>query len=149
MTCMETQEQVSRFIDDELSEQERGSMFGHLASCRDCQEFLSDSLRLRSGIGEEKEAMRTPVSTWDQAKAKIVSSTPSSISRLRWIPSRRVSLPLPIAAVLAFFLIVATAVITFSTIEVGEEPAPKEVILISLPMVEVQGYRLPNQPIQQ
>ena len=149
MTCMETQEQASRFIDGELSEQERGSMFGHLASCPDCQEFFSDSLRLRSGIGEEKEAMRTPVPTWDQAKAKIVSSAPSSTSRLRWIQSRRVSLPLPIAAVIAFFLIVASAVVTFSTTEGGREPAPKEVILISLPIVEVQGYRLPNQPIQQ
>lgn len=149
MTCMETLEHVSQFIDGELSEQERPAMFGHLASCPTCQEFLSDSLRLRSGIGEEKEAMRAPVSTWDQAKAERVSSAPSPTSRLTWIRLRRVSLPLPIAAVIAFLLIAASAVVTFSTLEGGNEPVPKEVILISLPMVEVQGYRLPNQPIQQ
>ena len=149
MTCMETQEHVSQFIDGELSEQEKGSMFSHLATCRACQEFLGDALRLRSGIGEEKELMRTPVSTWDQAKVKRVSSAPSPTSRLTWIRLRRVSLPLPIAAVIAFFLIAASAVVTLSTLEGGNEPAPKEVILISLPMVEVQGYRLPSQPIQQ
>ena len=149
MTCMETQERISQFIDGELSEQEKGPMFVHMASCSTCQEFLSDALRLHSGIGEEKEAAHAPVSTWGQANAKLISPNLFSTSPSLWIRSRRVSLSFPIAAVLALFLIAASAVVTFSTTEGGREPAPKEVILISLPMVEVQGYRLHSQPIQQ
>ncbi len=124
-------------------------MFVHMASCSTCQEFLSDTLRLHSGIGEEKEAAHAPVSTWGQANAKLISPNLFSTSPSLWIRSRRVSLSFPIAAILALFLIVTSAVVTFSAIEEGREPAPKEVILMSLPTVEVQGSRLPNQPIQQ
>jgi anti-sigma factor RsiW len=146
---METQEHVSQFIDGELSEQERPAMFGHLASCPTCQEFLSDSLRLRSGIGEEKETVRTPAASWGQAGPISTSPDFLSTSRPPWLRSRRVSLSFPIAAVLALFLITASAVVTISTREGGKQEAPSEVILISLPTVEVQDSRLPNQHAQQ
>lgn len=149
MTCMETQERLSRFIDDELSGHERPPMFDHLASCPTCQEFLSDALRLRSGIGEEKEIASIPAPTGGQARADVTSPGFFSISRSPWMRSRRISLSFPIAAVLVLFLIAASAVVTISTVEEGSETAPKEVILISLPTVEVQGSRLPNRPVQQ
>lgn len=143
MTCMETQERVSRFIDDELSDHERPPMFSHLASCPTCQEFLSDALRLRLEIGEEKEMASIPAPMWGQVGAKVTSPGFFSTSWSSWMQSRRVSLSFPIAAILALFLIVASAVVTISTVGEGSEAVPKEVILISLPTVEVQGYYLP------
>lgn len=140
---METQERLSRFIDDELSGHERPPMFGHLASCPTCQEFLSDALRLRSEIGEEKDMANIPAPTRGQTGAKATPPDFFATSRSPWIRSRRVSLSFPIAAVLALFLIAASAVVTMSTVKEGSETAPKEVILISLPTVEVQGYYLP------
>ncbi|MBI3110768.1 MAG: zf-HC2 domain-containing protein [Ignavibacteriales bacterium] len=146
---METQEQASRFIDDELSDHERPPMFSHLASCPTCQKFLSDTLRLRSEIGEEKEMAGIPVPARGQAGTKAIPPDFFATSRSPWMRSRRVSLSFPIAAVLALFLIAASAVLTISTVEQEREAAPKEVILISLPTVEVQGSRLPSLPLQQ
>lgn len=149
MTCLETQEQISRYFDNELGDQEASAMFLHAGTCAQCREFFSDLIRLRDGLVNEKETQSVPAPLWSASGKRVSSSIPSAPPRAGWMRSRRVSLSFPIAAVLALFLIVASAVVTFSTIEGGRQPAPKEVILMSLPTVEVQGSRLPNQPIQQ
>lgn len=145
---MEIQEQISRFVDDELVKEEQPAMFSHMVSCTECQEFLQDALRLRSGLNHEKGEAPIPAAPGSQNSESLFPAF-FSFSRSRWIPSRRVSLSFPVAAVLALFLMAASAVVTLSTTGGADKKAPNEVILISLPPVEVQGTRLPDQPVQQ
>src|SRR3990172_486803 len=61
MTHDHFQEQISRLLDNDLREEESTSLFTHMASCRECQEFLRSCLRLRSGLAAD--SLPVPAST--------------------------------------------------------------------------------------
>lgn len=146
MTCLETQEQISRYVDHELGDQEAAVMFLHAGTCMQCREFFSELMLLQAGLADEKEVQRVPTPPWRAVGKRKPFPAASALPRSAWLRSRRVSLPLPVAAVLGLLLLVTSALITRATLVQSE---PKEVILMSLPTVEVQGYRLSNQPVQQ
>jgi anti-sigma factor RsiW len=139
MTCLEQEERISRYIDNELNERGAGLMFAHLAACSRCRSFMSELLWLRAELMNDKERQSSLLAMQDAETQRPVS-VPSTapVPRAGW-RSRRVSLSLPIAAVIAILLALTSALLTRASVET---PPPKEVILISLPTVEVQGYRL-------
>ena len=53
MTYDEYQEQVSQYIDGELSDGESERLFKHLSGCAECRSFLRSTLELRSKIHDE------------------------------------------------------------------------------------------------
>ncbi len=143
MTCLEHEEHISRYVDGELSEGESGSMFAHLTVCSHCRSFMRELLWLRAELMSEKEKTAFDLAMQDaEAKHLAGVSWTTPVRRAGW-SSRRVSLSLPITAVIAILLLLTSALLTRAIVET---PPPKEVILISLPTVEVQGYRVEATP---
>jgi predicted anti-sigma-YlaC factor YlaD len=55
MNCEYCQEQISQFVDGELSPKEEADVFSHLGICEQCRTFLKDVISLRNSLAHTKE----------------------------------------------------------------------------------------------
>jgi anti-sigma factor RsiW len=143
MTCETYEEQISALIDHELKDEETGMLFAHLSTCRNCRHSLQFGLDLRSDLAEEISPMAPK-----ELDEKILKQTRLAhrSSRDRGaIPFRlwtgRISMPVPVAAVILVFLIAGSLMVSSMT---KQSPMPPEgrveaVYITTLPAVEVQG----------
>ena len=154
MTCEGYQEQVSQLVDNELGERESPALLAHLSTCKECRGFLNSALRLRSGLQED-----APLMAPNRLDQKVLGTVPSE---RRGDPDRRpvrsfaarrkISLPLPVAAlvmVLLMALIAATSSLWYPAIHPEAEARAQTVYVTTYPTVEVDGYyQRPNTRIQ-
>jgi anti-sigma factor RsiW len=136
MTCGQYEEQVSALIDHELKDEEAQELFVHLSTCRMCRRSLQSVLDLRSGLGEEVSPMAPK-----ELHEKVLNVMPIS-KRFEadrkpargHVWTRRISIPLPIAATITIILIAGSIAVTSLVRNT------QTVYITAFPVVEVQGY---------
>jgi anti-sigma factor RsiW len=141
MSCDEYQVKVSVMMDNELSDSEGEELLSHLGNCRACRQEFRSQLALRSGLKED-----VPLLAPRELDEKVLgrlheAGRPSAAGRRLGaaIWRRTVSMPLPLAAVLAGLLLVAGLGLT-SVWSPFATPQVRVVYVTMLPTVEVQGY---------
>jgi len=111
-TCSEYELAISCYVDGELDSADASGLFRHLGDCESCRLFLDTSIHIRMETAKEK--LRDSAQDHSRHKANephgaaIVDH--HSMARLL---RKRISLPIPIAAVIALALIVASVSITY------------------------------------
>ncbi len=140
MNCDVYVEQLSALMDNELGDDEARSLFGHLNTCDACRKALRSAQELRSGLREE-----TPPMAPAELDEKIMGLIPhakryvgdrKALRIVGW--RRRVSLPLPIAAIIAFLLVLGSAALSYKLSE-AQETQKQTIYITTLPAVEVFG----------
>jgi anti-sigma factor RsiW len=136
MTCEQYEEQVSALIDHELNDEETQVLFVHLSTCRACRHSLQSVLELRSGLSEEVAPMAPK--ELDQKVLNVMSIAKHLKGDRKpargYVWTRRISIPVPIAAAIATILIagsIAVSALVRNT---------QTVYITTFPVVEVQGY---------
>ncbi|MBM4160654.1 MAG: hypothetical protein FJ217_06105 [Ignavibacteria bacterium] len=142
MACENYQEQVSRLIDNELGEHESPTLFGHLGTCAECRRFLHAMLKLRSGLQGQ-----SPILAPADLDEKVLGAAPtrrrfapdrSAVRSFLW--KRRISLPVPVAAVVVVLLMLCSILISSSWLGgAGPDSESQTVYVTVLPAVEVRG----------
>jgi predicted anti-sigma-YlaC factor YlaD len=146
MTCEGYQEQVSQFIDNELEERDAPALFSHLSTCEECRGFLRTTMRLRAGLQEQ-----APLLAPNHLDEKVMGARPAS---KRFAPDRvaipgvtptivwkrRISLPVPVAAVVIVLLMLGSIALSSLWFR-GSEPGyqTQTIYVTTLPAVEVQA----------
>jgi predicted anti-sigma-YlaC factor YlaD len=129
-TCGHYQELISSYIDGETNDQETSELFFHLGDCAECRMFMRSVLRLQTAFRENallvpKEAELRPSSLW----------------------KRRFAISYPIAAVLAFLMLLS-GVLVFSQMTqpptIIQKNHTEYVYLTSFPPVYIVGTRIPE-----
>ena len=70
MNCDRIEEFIPRYLENDLSEEDRGTVEAHLASCARCRESLEAFTTLEESLGRLKVA----VPSWETAEARLVRS---------------------------------------------------------------------------
>lgn len=147
MTCVRYQEMMSRFVDHELEGAETAEVFAHVGTCSRCQEFFHGVLKLRVAIVQERDAQYVPAPVYQSNKKKplFFESMIALHNRIR-LRDRQITLSLPVAAAITSLLIGISVAATMFSIGHSQPQQqalvvqPREVILLTLPAVEVHGY---------
>lgn len=110
MNCIETQDLLSAFYDDELPNETRSEVAPHFAHCIKCKSQL-DQFRRLSSLIIGLEQPKTPASVWSRIEANLTSDqaekvSPTAVSANGW--SKRQMLQMA-AAIAATILIAVTA----------------------------------------
>jgi len=111
MNHEQAQEQVSRFVDNDLPEKESAVFFAHLAECLQCREFFRAALQLRSGL--KTDTMPVPAGVDSKLRRQFSTSTskPRRSGSVLW--GRTVTLRVPALALL-ICIVAVVAVLTSS-----------------------------------
>jgi anti-sigma factor RsiW len=141
MTHDQYQEQISRLIDHDLREEDSSQLFTHMASCRECREFLNSSLRLRSGLAAN--SLATPSNLDRTMQQRFISPVAPKPRNSQSLWRRQVTMRFPVVAFL-LCLIAAGAVLAFS----GRSPfsEPETVYVTRLPAVVITDGTESVQP---
>jgi anti-sigma factor RsiW len=142
MRCEAYEEQISVMIDHELDDEQAGALFAHLGTCAACRRSLQSVLDLRSGLLEEmpplapKDLDARILKQWRLRHRAAADRTPVRLHL--W--TGRISLPVPVAAVILLFLIAGSLMVS----SVGRQQQPMEgrveaVYITTFPAVEVHG----------
>jgi anti-sigma factor RsiW len=143
MTCETYEEQISAMIDHELKDEETGMLFAHLSACRSCRHSLQSVLDLRSDFSEQTPPMAPK--ELDERILKRTRLAQHASKDRRAIPFRlwagRISMPVPVAAVILVFLIASSMMVSSMTKQKQMPPEGRveAVYITTLPAVEVQG----------
>jgi anti-sigma factor RsiW len=111
MNCANHQELLSRFVDGELELRLQSELFGHLASCSACQEWVDGLVRLKAEI--RRERVPYPQELDEAVLGGILRSTPGRTTAAveQALPGggwgRRVTAPLRIAVPVVIVIILA------------------------------------------
>lgn len=142
MTCDDHQEKVSQFLDNELPVDEERQLFRHLGGCDSCRGFLATVVQTRHML-----LCARPVRSDERVDRALErrlrtgeTFMPEHPARRLW--GERISLRLPVAAVLAALLIAASMFVG-TTITPAHQPisAERVVYVTTLPTVDVVGHR--------
>ena len=141
MTCDEVQAAISAYADGEILPGEEGAMFAHISTCPVCRAFFRSVLDLRSAFASTEQ-----VDVPEELDSRVIAIRPGparpSPERRGWFAGiwmRRVSVPLPSAAIVAIALVSIT-IFTLSLLM-----KPSEVPLLTLPPVDVYAEQ-PSAP---
>lgn len=141
MTHDQFQEQISRLLDNDLREEESTTLFTHMASCLECQEFLRSCLRLRSGLAAD--SLPVPASTDKKLREQFSPAAAPKAVGARSLWSRHVAVRFP-ALVLLVCLVAAGAVLALS----GRSPfyEPETIYVTRMPAVVITNGAAAVQP---
>jgi anti-sigma factor RsiW len=143
MTCEAYEEQISAMIDHELDDEQAGTLFTHLGTCAVCRRSLQSVLDLRSGLLEEippsapKELDEKILKQWRLRRRTAADRAPARLHL--W--TGRISLPVPVAAVILLFLIAGSLMVSSirSQQQLPMEGRVEAVYITTFPAVEVHG----------
>jgi len=133
MSCNDVKTAISAYADGALPPDGEESMFVHLGTCADCRRFLGHVLDTRAAIAAMPRA-DVPESLDRTVLALKPGIAREKTQRSRWLADlwmRRLSIPLPSAA------IVALALLSITIFSLSLLLKPNEVPLMSLPPVDV------------
>ncbi len=105
LTCSECEQYISEYLDDRLAESSAGEMHAHCSECKKCRSFLNALLRL-SLESRRAGKVEVPVAVDARVRSTIGLSirTPQHQLLSAWM-RKRIAIPIPIAAVLAIFVL--------------------------------------------
>jgi len=141
MTCDDVQAAISAYADGEIHHDEEGAMFAHVAGCAQCRTFLRNVLDMRSAFAAA-EPVDVPATLDRDVLAIRPGAAPPAAHRRRWLAGlweRRLSVPLPSAA------LVAIALVSITIFSLSLLLKPSEVPLLTLPPVDVYAEH-PSAP---
>lgn len=151
------QEQISVFVDHELAREAEVELFSHLSTCKDCRDYFTAVLKLRSSLMKDamNDSQRIKELKETSVHPSIYSSSASRPAlhtfRRRGISIVKRKLTLPLAAVIAAFVLTVAGSVGvssrfFRTEKVVERDISHTVFVMQLPEVEVKGYYLTSSP---
>jgi predicted anti-sigma-YlaC factor YlaD len=136
MNCTEYQRVINRLVDLEVKARDSAGLFLHLATCSECRDFYETITRLNAGIemtrcmGELEPLVRDHKRP-DRLPLK------SQNNRLAAIMQHRMSLPVPVASIIALLLVFGTLVISSLALRSQD---PGTVYITTLPGIEVEAH---------
>jgi len=140
MTCDDVQAAISAYADGEIHPDGEGAMFGHIGTCPECRKFFRSVLDIRDAF-----ASAPPVVVPESLDRRVLAIRPGparpAARHRRWLAElwmRRLSVPLPSAALVALALVSIT-IFTLSLLM-----RPSEVPLLSLPPIDVYAEKPPT-----
>jgi negative regulator of sigma E activity len=137
------QEQISQFIDNELAENDSPALFAHLSTCKECREFLQESMGLRTGILEKRLAFPTVVDENIRRRLSFLSrfGEHEGLAFFNRLRETRIRLSLLSAAAVILVLITGgTLYSIFTPSETKNAPETQIICLKTLPEIEVRAY---------
>lgn len=140
MNCDVYEEQLSALMDNELGDEQAKSLFGHLNTCEACRGAFRSAQDLRSSLREQVPPMAP--AELDQKIMSLIPHTKRYIGDRKaarivgW--RRRVSLPLPVAAIVAILLVLGSAALSYRLSET-QKTQTQTIYITTLPAVEVYG----------
>ena len=145
MTCELYEEQISALIDHELRDEEAEILFLHLSTCGTCRRSLRSVLDLRADFSEQVPPMAPKELDEKILKRTRLAHRASKDRRaIRFhVWTGRISMPVPVAAIILVFLIAGSLMISSMTRQRTMPPPEgrvEAVYITTLPTVEVQGY---------
>lgn len=143
MSCEQFEEQVSAYIDHELSDDETEMLFEHLAGCASCRRAMTAVLDLRSGLRD-----RAPLLAPKELDDRVLSMARSAQLRMPdrvAIPAkmwqRRISMRISALVAAVLMIIAASSLLALVWGPVKTTPPQIQTVYITaLPPVEVHGY---------
>ena len=105
LTCTRVEEAISAYIDDEVSDKERGIIEGHLSVCPECRMRYEAGKALRSLIRSRKDRLLEPASP--DLRQRVAKAVNAEETQRRWdaLSRRRMVGLLSLAASLALCVI--------------------------------------------
>jgi hypothetical protein len=141
MDCEIYQENISRYIDNELDRAGEDDLFRHLASCEFCRVFIKDAMNLRSDLLSNK-----PVAVPEALNQRIIAEINSAPQKTHPIDlisnllgeNRIFSLRIiKLAVVLSVLVNVIFSILLFNSVVKKNQSI---VCRFPLPEVEIVGY---------
>jgi len=151
MNCAAYQEDISRYLDDDLSDREEQEMFAHLAGCESCRGFVRDVMQLRNAL------RRIPAPEPSDSLDRRVLSIPEQwarehhhvLSRTAGFWKQRLAVPMPAAAAVLLAFLLTTVLALSMWFRPVEQTKPEVRYIMGLPEVEVRGIPgLPAKSVQ-
>jgi anti-sigma factor RsiW len=141
MTCETYEEQISALIDHELGDEQAEALFMHLGACASCRRSMQTVMDLRSGLLDAtppmapKELDERILRQW-----RHMHRVASDHMAVRHLWTGRISLPVPVAAVILMFLIAGSLMVSsLKRQQPSMEGRVEAVYITTFPAVEVQG----------
>ena len=104
MTCERFRSMLDRYIDSELSEEERSAMEEHTLSCDDCAELLNQALTTATMCAELNEGLTVPLECQAGWRRAVREEAAQAKKTPKWLVWRR-ALSVAAAAVALFFAV--------------------------------------------
>lgn len=139
MKCEECQPLISIYVDEALDDPRTMEMFSHLSGCPACRGFMRGTLDIRSAIASQPRPvlpLRGRQFTFAAADAGN-RSLRSVLPGRRSIWSRRISLPISLAASIVIFLLAGLVGLTSLWMNTGDRERAQVVYMTRMPVVQV------------
>ena len=133
---------LSTYFDGELPSPWKEKMESHIAGCPDCRGRLNVYAALSTGAGEEDLIPAAQRRVWQNLESYTVGETrPFTVTRGDWgaLWQRRVSVPIPAAAAIAFIIIAFALVWTMGTRRGAGQPGSMGTVLAAESDFEAPG----------
>jgi anti-sigma factor RsiW len=135
MTCTETQEGLSAFIDGDSSPEKCGPLFAHIAECKECRTFLQSSVIVRGMIARIPDPAVPP--RLDARVLAIGLPTGTVARRLAGLWQQRLRVPLPAVAATIALVILSAITSAWLWLSPVQEPRQEVVYIFGMPQIEV------------
>jgi anti-sigma factor RsiW len=140
MKCIEHEEQLSALMDNELRDEEAKLLFGHLNICDACRDAFRSAQEFRLNLKEQVPPMAP--AELDEKIMNLIPHTKRYIGDRKAVRivvwKRRVSVPLPVAAIMALLLVLGSAALSYRLSET-QKTQTQTIYITTLPAVEVYG----------
>jgi hypothetical protein len=142
LTCSECEQYISEYLDDRLAENSTCEMHAHCSECGKCRSFLKALLRL-SLDSRRAGKVEVPVALDARVRSTIaLSSRTPQHQILSTLMRKRIAIPIPIAAVLALFILVTGIYSLVGPKERIQVPAARRQLVtyvMSLPTISIEN----------
>jgi hypothetical protein len=142
LTCNECEQHISEYLDDRLAEMYASAMHAHCSECAKCRSFLDALLRM-SLVSRRVGRIEVPAALDARVRSAIAVSGKGTRQQLLFTLTRkRISIPIPIAAVLAIFVL---TIGVYSWVgprdRIQASKAPRQVVtqVMSLPTITIEN----------
>jgi anti-sigma factor RsiW len=147
MSCEQFEEQVSAYIDHELSDDETEMLFKHLAGCASCRRAMTAVLDLRSGL-RDRAPLLAPKELDDRVlrmarSAQLRMPDRVAIPAKMW--QRRISMRISVAAAVMLTLLFVSFFASALWLGLSgstDNLKVQTVFLTAVPTVEVRAYTM-------
>lgn len=145
MKCESVREQLTAYLDGELTGDRGSAVRGHLRGCDACRDVATNEAALRDGL-RSLPPVDPPASLWTGVQARLAAAEVADAEKPAW--RRALARWAPRAPQLAFGSVAVAAAIIFLVVRPGrhEEPAPHAIATDVPPVVIKPEHKEPTPP---
>ena len=142
LTCNQCEQHISEYLDDRLAETGACEMHAHCSECKKCRSFLNALLKMNL-VSRRMGRVEIPAALDARVRSAIIVSGKVQRHQLLFTLTRkRISIPIPIAAVLAIFVLTIGVYSWIGPRDRTRAPvSPRQVVtrVMSLPTIRIEN----------